>query len=328
MNAHHAGLELELAGVQVPEPTQAQLSILLDWCVEETEMSGDPHLQGVIIAPDAGLADHANRILKDYAGRLDVPSQVMSSASAFALPVEVDHRLLTFIFLAESLVLRLEHGPSSYDGLGLTLLEEFLHAKHYTQVFDRRGFIHYPISAGDACQTELLDFSFHLLDEYTIGRWKAEMVNAELSYGESLAQAIEKGMHRLVRTINDASKGLVEAQEAWSEVHRTLNSDVLGPLVRDAGRRALLPHKPSPAGDPSESEMFRSWVQAAWSEFEELLDASFNRPSEADDNLIRFAQVLSAFLSRIGIIFTQMLDGGCWIDFNDSWSRQFQNSAA
>lgn len=328
MNAHHASLDIELAGVQVPEPTQAQLSILLDWCVEETEMSGDPHLQKVIIAPDAGLADHANRILKDYASRLDVPSQVMSSASAFALPIEIDHRLHTFIFLAESLVRRLELGPSSYDELGLTLLEEFLHAKHYTQVYDRRGFIHYPLSVADPCQTELLDFSFHLLDEYTVGRWKAEIVNAELSYGESLALAIDRGMHRLAKAINEASSGSVEVQEAWREVYRSLNSDVLGPLVRDAGRRALLPHKPSPAGDPSESEMFRSWVQAAWSEIAELLDASFNLPSEADDNLNRFAQVLIAFLSRLGILFTPMKEGGCWIDFNDSWSRQFQNSAA
>lgn len=298
----------------VPSTRLAQLSVLVHWCAERTSVDHPTLLASIIVAPKSLIAAAANAFLAEAGDK----SHVRSSADAVAVPAVTQGHLQAAIVLDAGKLAALDQGQAEIDSLALTLLEEFLHVRHYAITFERRGFIHYHLQ--DKCRSWLLEIAYHLLDEYLVGRWKSDLIEGELFYGGSLPNDIDRGLVQLAHIVQRAAKAELDVTTASLATADILIGPTFGALVREAGRRANRSGTPSPAGDPSGSSLFGLHVNEYWGPIRSHLVESFHNPQKADDELLGIAHQLKSFLEHCGITLTPVDDGICWINFANTWA--------
>jgi hypothetical protein len=310
-HTHH--IPIRPLACDVPPGKLRQMAFLASWCADRTSLATFEPPYEIILTPSANIQAAANRYLAD-AG--DNPN-VRTSAAAIAVPVTTCGHLRAAIIIAAESLEAFDHGHAETDHFASALLEEMLHVRHYAITFDRRGFIHYNLPS--RCQSDLMELAYHMLDEYVVGRWKADLVEAELCYGGSLPHDIERGLHQLADLVRDAATAAVDITEAWARTAEIISGPTLGVLVREAGRRANRAG-PSPAGDPSTSALFLRHLLPYWRHILPRLEAAFDDLGKADDELPQVASQLHSFLDQCGIKLTTMDDGTCWVVFVSGWA--------
>jgi hypothetical protein len=280
-------------------------------------------LRELLIVPDDQIESIANSIFRESQF---TRGQILTTAGAIAIPISFGTHLECVILIKESELDAIERGKPDVDYLALTIIEELFHVKHYTLTWNRRGFIHYSTDNASNCMVELLNFSFHLFDEYTVGRWKSDIIDHELYFGGNIPTYIDKGLREIAYIINQACKKEFQGEEIWIRIDTTMKQKIFGPLVRDAGRRHSLLNKPSPAGNPDDSQLYVENVKAYWDGINQDLIKGFDNLSEADEKILGIAYTLREFLERVGITLVIKENNICWLEFNNKWSSKFEIS--
>lgn len=288
------------------------LRLLVDWCSQRALGEGIDYLREVVFIAGGKLIEEANRILSESSLGSESSPQVRTSASAIALPVEESGQLQCFVIIEQMDIDDPSPNVSALDYLALTIMEEFLHVKHYSKTWTRRGFIRYPATYADDCTRNLLDLAYHFLDEYLVGRWKAGLIQGELAYGENLPSTIDRGLLDLAQIVRQASQGSIEITAAWNRTCDVMKHQVLGPLVRDSGRRANVRGKQSPAGDPDNSKLYSDYLNDHWRAMLSRLEGSYENADDTEANVYEMAGILRLLLSEFGIFLSPIEPEGCW----------------
>ena len=319
-------IPVRLVDVGFNAEQEEALRLLVSWCGQRALGEGIDYLSEVVFTADGKLIEEANRILSESSPGPEAPPQVRTSAIAIALSVEDEGQLRCFVIIEQIDIDDPSPNVSALDYLALTIMEEFLHVKHYSETWARRGFIRYPTNYADDCTRELLDLAYHFLDEYLVGRWKADLVQAELAYGGNLPSTIDRGLRDLARIVSQASGGSIDITDAWLRTYDVMNNQVLGPLVRDSSRRADAGDKQSPSGDPDDSRMYSDYLSSHWQAMLIELEGAFENADDTEDHVSDMSSILRQLLSDFGIFLSPIEAGGCWIDFNDKWSQDIADS--
>jgi hypothetical protein len=312
-------IPVRLISCEVPASRLEQLRMLVAWCETRTHIQDLCVLSEIIVTPRENIADAAN----EFMARVGERPSVRTSASAVAVPAVSEGRLTAAIVLDVAHLNAFDQTHTELDYFALTLLEEMLHIRHYSITFQRRGFIHYNLPP--QCQSLLHELAYHLLDEYLVGRWKADLVSAEIFYGGNLPRDIEDGLFRLARIVVEAASARVAISDSWSRTADIITGPTFGALVREAGRTATR-NTPSPAGDPTSSIMFLDHVALYWNSTLEDLVHAFDDLRTEDEAVAQVASQLANFLEHCGVTLIPMPDGGCWVNFASQWAEGILSS--
>jgi hypothetical protein len=316
---------VRLVGCAIAPNTLAVLDRLIDWCAGEALGEGRACLSELLVCPRSDLEAVANGVLQRSPLIGTDPSTIVTASSAVAIPVPFADRIECVIVLAVDELRALAGGPRDLDMLALTVLEEFFHVRHYAGTWSRRRFVNYPPDPTDPCLRLLLNLAYHLLDEYVVGRWKAEAVSGELCFGANMPQTLNDGCVQLAGAISSAAAQTLSIDDAWARTHAILKASIFGPLVRDAGRRAPYPGTESPSGDPQLSLTYRLYIWQYWRHMLTSFEAAFARPESTEASDREVAALLRRFLAQVGITLSRTTQGTCWITFADRWATQLIN---
>ena len=290
-----------------------QLRMLAAWCHAEIGPEGLESLSEIVVTPRENISGASN----EFMARCGDSPRVRTSAGAVSVPAVAGGRLTAAIVLDVADLNAFDQTHADLDYFALTLLEEMLHIRHYSVTFQHRGFIHYDLP--DQCQTNLFELAYHLLDEYLVGRWKANVITAEICYGGNLPEDIEEGLRALAEVVTEAASARLAINEAWMQTADVISGPTFGALVREAGRRANR-DTPSPAGEPATSAMFRTDIAPYWDPTLRHLEQAFADLQSEDEMVANIASQLVAFLSHCGVTLSPMPEGGCWLNFASHWA--------
>ncbi|MDZ4859300.1 MAG: hypothetical protein SGI88_09955 [Candidatus Hydrogenedentes bacterium] len=290
-------------------------------------------LTKIIVVPDHQVAETVNALLELATTRANPYAPGSYAAQAITIPLELYGELFCFIVIAESIVQGLSVARYHTSDAVSAVLEEFLHVWHYSEIWDRRGYIQPSRDGTDLCTADLFVLSSKMHDEYVVGRIKSEILatvplvdNADdattvrIMYGDKVDIRLENAFGGLYRTISNASLGAISKSDTWNQLTNIMYRDILEPLGRDSACRYGNEEVPRTETIALQSPFFSQIFSEYWNgirvQLERTIDTGLRETEPALDEIVT---ILRSFLAKIGITFQKTVDGICWVNVDRGW---------
>jgi hypothetical protein len=247
-----------------------------------------------------------------------------SYSSACALFRELNSEYEGKIIIPESEIDRVEFDESARLKLLMTILEEILHIRNYFEFVEQYGYIHHNISFQDPCMSYLMQLSYKLVDEFIVGRRKAEIVvkdEIQLFYGLDVADVIDNGIESLRQIISGTIKGEIGYGEAIPQVTNLIIFKIFDVLGRDKSRAVQENHREF-NWDYSSSKYFNKLIEPFWNDILSQMELASKSIADLLKAIEEIAKIIFQFMNSLGIELSIADNGECWITFNDSWIKK------
>jgi hypothetical protein len=292
---------------------------LLEEFLPEASIPNIEHLRGIYVVPDAAK----DAVVNEFQGNKPGSYVAGDMSNACAVPVEKDASLQCYIIFGESFVQKINPEQPYAAEIVLTVLEEMLHVRLYSTLWERRGYLYPPSDL--SCTTDLLKMCSNFRDEYIVNRWKygyfvsqAEKTGTPISVSDfPLIDRLNQAEGKLSGIVFAAASAQMSIGDAWVSLLRCVYRDIFELLARYAALLAAIgPERIENLIDLSKSQFYQHSVAPYWQQIQKELERSYTSDlTEAHDALENIVMVMKAFLASIGVTYHKTAAGDCHVDF-------------
>jgi len=288
-------------------------------------------LKGIFITEDKNVASTVNTIIKSVEPAGNYSPREQSDSFAVTVPVEINGALNCFIVMGKKYFTDITPEFNHPFNTISMLLEELLHVKIYSLLWNKRGYIQYINKGFGTCKSDILSIASSLMDEYLVSRMKSKILSScnsfqlesgkdltggKLSYGGNVFKRIKTAGIEFKQIVESLKKESVSIPEAWGHITRNLYRNIFEPLSRNAG---FCDENQESCDDEQlkSIRMFIDLINDYWKDIHERLKTLYeNNLNNYEYVKNDIANIIDSLLNGFGISYSRIHGEDCWVNID------------